>query len=226
MTTETPTSTQETTSTTAKPEDAQSQPATTPNADPANQSGESTQPVKAEDNATGDKQEDKADDKKDEASGAPEKYEFKAPEGMTLNEEVTAEFSEMAKGLNLNQEQAQAVADLGIKLQQKWAAQQQEAVQTSLTEWKKASETDKEFGGEKLAENLAVAKKALDSFGSPELKKLLDDSGLGNHPEVIRAWFRIGKQVGEDTITGGSAGGKASSQDPAKILYPSMNQQS
>jgi len=226
MTTETPTNTPETPdNTNPAASDQVVQPTDAPAVDPAKPAEDGTQPAKPEDANPDDKSDDKADDKKDDASGVPEKYEFKAPEGVTLDEEATAEFSELAKQLNLSQEDAQKVADIGVKLQQKWAAQQQESVQTALTEWKKSSETDKEFGGEKLQENLATAKKALDAFGTPELKKLLDESGLGNHPEVIRAWFRIGKQVSEDTISGGSAGVKAES-NPAKILYPSMNQQS
>jgi hypothetical protein len=57
-----------------------------------------------------------------------------------------------------------------------------------------------------LAENLSVAKKALDAFGSPELRVLLEQSGLGNNPEVIRFMFRAGKAISEDSFVGRSTG--------------------
>jgi hypothetical protein len=91
-----------------------------------------------------------------------------------------------------------------------------------------SSKTDQEFGGEKLSENLSVAKKALDAFGTPELRKLLDDSGLGNHPEVIRMMYRAGKAISEDRFVGGSPGGQKGSgfrsmDDLANALYANHN---
>ena len=85
-------------------------------------------------------------------------------------------------------------------------------------EWLETSKADKEFGGEKLPENLGVARKALDAFATPELCKLLDETGLGNHPEVIRMFFRAGKAISEDKFVGGNqaGGGKA---NPANVLY-------
>jgi hypothetical protein len=71
--------------------------------------------------------------------------------------------------------------------------------------WFTASQTDKEFGGEKLEQNLGIAKKALDSFGTPELKQMLVSTGFGNHPEVIRAFYKIGQAMAQDSFVAGSA---------------------
>lgn len=140
---------------------------------------------------------------KETQQGAPEKYEFKAPEGQEFDAGTIEAFSEIAKELNLTQEAAQKLLDrMGPQIE----TQQKGQLQAIHNEWKQASQVDKEFGGEKLAENLATAKKALDAFGSPELRALLEQSGLGNNPEVIRFMFRAGKAISEDSFVGRSTG--------------------
>ena len=163
----------------------------------------------------------------DKPQGAPEKYEFKAPEGKEFDAEIIGNFSEIAKELNLTQDAAQKLVEtMGPKIAERQLAQ----VEAIRNEWAQQSQVDKEFGGDKLNENMSIAKKALDSFGTPELRTLLVQSGLGNNPEVIRFMFRAGKAISEDTFVGNSpgAGGKPSGpQDfnaKAAALY--SNQQS
>jgi hypothetical protein len=173
------------------------------------------------DNADGNKDGTQADDKK--ADGAPEKYEFKAPEGREFDAEVLNNFSEVAKELNLSQDAAQKLLDKMAPIVEQRQIQQIEQVRT---QWADASKNDKEFGGEKLQENLAVAKKALDQFGTPELRTLLNESGLGNHPDVIRFMYRAGKAISEDRYVGGDVGKGNKSQpkgfnDLAAALYES-----
>lgn len=178
---------------------------------------------KPADNAEGDK-EGEAQGEKPE--GAPEKYEFKAPDGREFDAEVINIFSEVAKELNLPQKAAQKMLDkVGPIIEQRQVQQ----IEAMRNEWAQTSMADKEFGGEKLKENLSVAKKALDQFGNPQLRELLEKSGLGNHPEVIRFMFKAGKAISEDRYVGPSqgAGGKSQPKDfngLASALY--SNQQS
>lgn len=154
--------------------------------------------------------------------GAPEKYEFTAPEGKAYDPEVIGQFSEVAKELNLPQDAAQKILD---KVAPVIAERQVQAIEAARNAWAVTSKADKEFGGDSLSENLAVAKKALDSFGSDELRTLLNQSGLGNHPEVIRFMYRAGKAISEDVFVGGGQGGKTapkSNSDYASSLYPSQ----
>jgi hypothetical protein len=155
----------------------------------------------------------KADEGKPQ--GAPETYEFKAPEGATLDDAVVSQFSEVAKELNLPQDAAQKILD---KMAPAMAARQAEQIEAIRTDWANTARADKEFGGEKLTENLGVAKKALDQFGTPELRALLNDTGMGNHPEVIRFMYRAGKAISEDGFVQG--GRKSAPTDPAKRLFP------
>lgn len=137
---------------------------------------------------------------------APEKYEFQAPEGQEFDSEVLGAYEDIARELDLSQEAAQKILD---KVAPALAGQQSKHVEAVTSQWREASQSDTEFGGEKLSENLAVAKKALDSFGTAELRDLLEKSGLGNHPEMIRMLYRTGKAISEDSFV---AGGNSEAQ--------------
>ena len=148
--------------------------------------------------------------------GPPEMYEFKAPEGKEYDNAVLEPFAEAAREANLTQDAAQKILD---RMAPALAARQQEQVAAVRTGWLESSRTDKEFGGEKLQENLSAAKRALDSYAAPEFRKLLDDTGLGNHPEVIRMLVRVGKSMNEDSFVSGGAAFKGT-HDLAAKLYP------
>lgn len=163
--------------------------------------------------------------------GAPEKYEdFKPIEGVKAPAaELMTEFSALAKELGMSQAKAQDAFALVAKLAEKGAAgtaaREAAAVEaaraTQSAAWTSASQTDKEFGGEKLAENLAVAKAAMNATTTPELRKLLNDTGLGNNPEVIRHFLKIAPAFKESKhVTGGQPA--KTMDDAAKSFYPSM----
>lgn len=160
----------------------------------------------------------KTDGDQDKPTGAPEKYEFTAPEGQAFDNNVVSQFSEVAKELNLPQDAAQKILD---KMAPVIQARQDESLQAVRSEWENTSKADKEFGGDKLAENLAVAKRAMDQFGTPELRELLNTTGLGNHPEVIRVLYRAGLAISEDGFAGGRGGNTAKAD--ARRLYPNSN---
>ena len=149
--------------------------------------------------------------------GAPEQYEFEMSD-LTVDSETLDSFKNVAKELDLPQDKAQALLS---KMAPAMQARQQALLDQARESWSDAARSDKEFGGDKLGENLSVAKKAIDAFGTPELKTLLNESGLGNHPEVIRAFYRAGKAISEDGFVRGQGGSDATS-DPAKRLFPNQ----
>lgn len=161
-------------------------------------------------------------EKPEKPDGAPEKYEFKPADGQpAFDEQVTGAFSEVAKELNLSQEAAQKVLD---KMAPVLASRQTETLSAARSQWMNDSKADAEFGGDKLAENLGTAKKAIDAFATQPLKDLLEESGLGNHPEVVRLFVRVGKAIGEDGFVSGR-GGSGQAKD-ARSMYPASNMNS
>lgn len=150
----------------------------------------------------------------------PEKYEFKMPAGVELDKAAADEFSTIAKELKLPQEAAQKVADIAVKMQQRQAERHIETVKG----WVEQCKTDKEFGGDNLERNLSVARKAIDTFGSPELKALLNQYGLGSHPELVRFAFKAGKAIDSDKfVPSGTRSATPESTSLEKRLYPDMN---
>lgn len=180
--------------------------------------GDGTAAAKAGDKAGAGADADKGSDEQKPA-GAPEKYEFKAPDGIKFDDQVIDAFSAVAKDLNLSQDQAQKVLD---NMAPVLASRATEQLKAARVEWVESAKTDKEFGGDGLQANLGVAKKAMEAFATPELRALLNESGLGDHPEVIRLFFRAGKAISEDGFVGGKPGASAPTSI-AQRMYPNMN---
>ncbi|SXT03221.1 Uncharacterised protein [Klebsiella pneumoniae] len=194
-----------------------------PAADPAKPEGDKPQHGaegdKPQDDkpADGDKPADKPDDKEQKPEGAPEKYEFKPAEGQELDTAALEQFEPIARELNLTNEQAQKMVDLyGTKIMPMVQKQQAEAWQAQTEEWAAPVKADKEIGGDKLTANLGVAQRALDTFGTPALKEYLNGTGLGNHPELVKAFVKVGKAMSEDGVVTGKESGQRSA---AEVLY-------
>lgn len=194
-----------------------------PAADPAKTEGDKPQPGTEGDKpqdgkpADGDKPADKSDDKEQKPEGAPEKYEFKPAEGQELDTSALEQFEPIAREMNLTNEQAQKMVDLyGTKIMPMVQQQQVEAWQKTTEQWAADVKADKEIGGDKLTGNLSAAQRALAQFGTPELKEYLEGTGLGNHPELVKAFVKIGKAMSEDGMVTGKESGQRSA---AEVLY-------
>ncbi|HBX4634763.1 TPA: peptidase [Klebsiella pneumoniae] len=155
-------------------------------------------------------------EKEQKQEGAPEKYEFQAGEGVELDAEALKDFEPVARELNLTNEQAQKLVDAYPKILAGVQQRQADAWQAQTEEWAATVKADKEIGGDKLTANLGVAQRALDTFGTPELKEYLNGTGLGNHPELVKAFIKVGKAMSEDGMVTGKESGQRSA---AEVLY-------
>lgn len=158
--------------------------------------------------------------------GVPDKadaYELKLegvelPQGMTVKAEHEAWFRDLAHKLGLNPSQAKTIFAEGIKnlfvdpLNAQMAEKvknQEEGMITLKNEW-----------GSAYDDNLTLVDRAMKQFGTPELKKTLDESGMGNNPAIVKVFLNIGKAMAEDKfVTGGASGDK---RKPGQLYYPSM----
>lgn len=166
-----------------------------------------------------DGQEQKADGEKkdDKPAGAPEEYaEFAAPEGVELDQDLLGEFKPLAKELNLSQENAQKLVDMAAKI----VTKQLEAVTAQVAQWAEDARADPEIGGDKLAANLALGKRVIDFAGGKPLRDALNETGVGNHPSLIKAFAKLGALISDDMLERGQPA--ASEQDPLAKMYPSM----
>jgi len=148
--------------------------------------------------------------------GAPETYEdFTLPEGMELDPESSEQFKATAKEMNLTQEQAQKLVDL----QGQVMAKQQEQLAQTVEQWKEDVKNDPEIGGPNMEKSVQEAQKALAAYGTDGLKDMLNQSGLGNHPEVVKFFAKVGRTLKEDTAEDGAAGKGNEDKTLAEALY-------
>ena len=169
----------------------------------------------------GDKDADSTADA-DEPKGAPEEYEdFTLPEGVERDEAETTKFKEFAKENGLTQKQAQSISDSKVEAAKKAVDSNMKLWEDQNNEWKAAARADKEYGGLKFEENLGVAKKAMQKFGTTELLQVVDNYGMGNHPEFIRLLVRVGKAMSEDGMITG-VGSNPAPKSAADILFPNQ----
>ena len=76
--------------------------------------------------------------------------------------------------------------------------EQAEAFSQLKSTWLDDAQKDKEIGGDKFDENVAVAQKAMAVYGTEGFTKLMNDYGFGNNPEMLRFLYRAGKPVMDD----------------------------
>ena len=150
----------------------------------------------------------------------PDTYaDFVMPEGVEVDAALLTEAAPLFKELGLNQDQAQKLVDFQAKQAKAGSQSQVDTFNQLMNDWQEQSKSDKEFGGDKFDENVGIARAAVDKFGTPELKQLLEEHGVGNHPEVIRFMVKVGKLTAED-VPGGTTTPTSKAQDRVSLLYP------
>lgn len=154
-------------------------------------------------------------------SAVPENYEaFKlGGDYGELQPEDAQELTAVAKELGLSQEATQKVVESATPAMHKVIFRRLEA---QVKTWTEASKADKEFGGAEFNANMAIAKKAYDRYATPELKQAMNAAGLGCHPEFLRLFYRLGKDMEQDA--GVQGGAQNPQQSWAKRLYPNTPQ--
>lgn len=163
---------------------------------------------------------------KDEPPAAvvPEAYELKAPDDQALDPKALELATPVFKELGLTNDQAQKVVDLYAKDVMPAVAQQVQQQTLDLLgigdmkDWAINAKADKEIGGAAFAENMTLAAKARDTFASPELRALLETSRMGNHPEVLKLFVKMGKALSEGGFERQDQGGKTN-LSAAEAMY-------
>lgn len=169
-----------------------------------------------------------------EKPAVPEAYEIKLEDGQQIDTEALQMVEPILKELGLDNDQANKLASawpgLQAKMAERFAAGAEEAQIAELnrlsTQWEGESVSDSEIGGapEVMGPKMAMAAKARDQFASPELRKLLTATRLGNHPEVIRLFYKVGQTISEGAFVRGDAAAPRAKEAWEKI-YPDMKSQ-
>ncbi len=133
---------------------------------------------------------------------------FKAPEGVTLDGNVTKSFTEiLGKYEVATKADHAAVQQFGQELTNFYLAEQtrqrselMENFNAMRDGWRKAVSTDADLGGATLPTTLAAAGALIEQYGGTaeqqaELRQVLKITGAGDHPAMVRLFRNAGKHL-------------------------------
>lgn len=158
------------------------------------------------------------------AQPQPGELEIKLPEGMQVNEEYMGGLKAVLKQHGLNSKQAQALVDhhfAALKKSQESAAKEWEQTKAG---WTQELKNDAQFGGKNFDANLDTANKLMRMAEQkvPGFAKLLADTGLGQHPIMVKALHMLGAAIADDKLDVGEATGGTDNSEEAHLrqMYP------
>lgn len=134
------------------------------------------------------------------------------PDGAAVDETQMAKYKELAKTMNLKPEDAQRILDFEAERLSAGAAAAAAAWQAQV----------KQEHGDKLPIVMATCARAIDKLGGDELRTLLDQTGLGNHPLMVKAFYQAGSMLSEDKHAGSNGNAKGDVSF-AQALYGRSN---
>lgn len=171
-------------------------------------------------------------DEPDPAKLPPEKYELAAPEGFQIDAELQATAEPVFRELGLTNDQANKLMPLVPAFAERLVQQQTDAHRAMTADWAKEAKADKEIGGANWSATEGLVAKALDRFAGPAVTKdasgaevrngfrdLLDSTGLGNHPAMIRMFRDIGRELGDGGSFARSDAGAPVKKTREEVLY-------
>lgn len=164
-------------------------------------------------------------------AGAPEAYDFKAPEGFELDEKSINEVTPIFKDLKLSNEEGQKLVDLYAKVSKDAAEAPVKFWRETQQKWLDEVRADPEIG-DKIELVKTTVNKALSSL-PPQLvadfKRQLNFTGAGNNPTIIKVLYKLTSQLVEGSEVRG--GGPVEVKHPnaprptaAEAMFPNLAQ--
>lgn len=158
-------------------------------------------------------------DKPADAPVLPEKYTLPVLEGQTEIEGFADALTPVFKELGLTQAQVNKLGEAYNKFGETFGKTNEAKEKADFDSFmsdtaKKHTDSIRKDWGADFDANLKVAQRGIARFASAEMKALLDETGLGNHPEFLKAFLTIGKMIQEDKPpTDQTPSGRKSNED-------------
>ncbi len=155
-------------------------------------------------------QKEQEDSKSDEPAPLPTYDEFKAPEGFTLDEALIGDFSKTLAEFEVSTKADHAeVQKFGQSLIERHVAEVKnsidrhnvalmDAFEQQKSAWRESFEKDSELGGNRRDTTLNAALEFIKTHGGneeqqKEFRDLMEQTGVGNHPALIRLLAQAGR---------------------------------
>ena len=114
-----------------------------------------------------------------------------------------ADFKNVAHQLGLTNDQARTMLGIYNQINENDLAEEHEQFEQMNVEY--LQDIQKEWGDD-FNKNSELARRAFQNFASEELMDVMKETGLSNHPEVLKTFARIGQVLSEDNILPGTRG--------------------
>jgi len=158
----------------------------------------------------------------------PEDYKLEKvelPQGQEPDVAMTQGFLKTAHAIGLTAAQASALYAWYMPQMGQQIEAAQKIVKISTAEAEKAMRT--EFGAE-YDSRQAYMERGFQQFATPRLSTLFAKTGLGNDPDIIRMFIKMGQQISEHPFVDGSRGehtetavvGQRTDEQIAATIYP------
>jgi len=152
-------------------------------------------------------------------------------EGMQYADGELDELSAIAKAHNIPAAAATEILKWQAKYASEAAAHMDEQLAAEIKQHvhdeavKNAKLVHKEWGSDAkvVAENEAAVALAMRHFADDDFKALMNSTGLGSHPAVVRVMLKVGKAISDDKFIAGRLGGGSEPQDLAHRMFPNVN---
>ena len=126
--------------------------------------------------------------------------EISLPENSRISPDELAAFKQTAAQVKLPAEGLQTWLSYEENRLQTAAEEAEKKRRAELENW--ARQTQEVFGPAWQAE-VSKAVRAADAFGGDPLRQLLEETGLGNHPVIVRTFHAVAQRICEDVTPGG-----------------------
>jgi hypothetical protein len=132
--------------------------------------------------------------------GRPDSYEgydFSDLVPENYNQSLVDQFRQKAFENGMSTEGARKMAEWYKQIETEQQNNLNKARQQQSDMW--IMELKKDFGVG-FDDNIKHARKALDAYTDPTFRKYMDETGLGNHPSLVKAFAKIGRELSEDRL--------------------------
>lgn len=126
-----------------------------------------------------------------------EEYDLNGIVPENYNQSIVEEFKQKAYETGMSTDGVRKMAEWykNVELKQREAFEKSKQAQADLH----LLELKKDFGVN-FDKEISYARKALDAYTDPAFRKYMDDTGLGNHPALVKAFSKIGRELSEDRL--------------------------
>lgn len=149
----------------------------------------------------------------------PESYDLKKPEGSLLDATRVEAIASFAKSKGLSTDAAQALVEYESEAIEQLATKNQKV-------WLEELRNDKDFGGQSLEDNGALAFQTAEKWFGEEFVNLMKSTHLNNHPLLFRGLVRIAKASANDKFVHSGSQDSGGTKSDAELFYgPSTNKE-